>query len=99
MHDHEIKTMFRRIERKLDVLLFQGVVMHGSLEELEAQVKANTDIESSAVLLIQGIASDLAAAKSDPAKVQALSDKLKASADALASAITANTTPPSPAIA
>ncbi len=66
--------------------------MSADLDALSAQVQANTDVEQSAVLLIKGIADQLAAAKSDPAKVQALIDKLNASASALAAAVTENTT-------
>ena len=63
------------------------------LTTLEAQVTANSDVEASAVLLIQGIAKQLAdaIAANDPAKIQALQDKLKTSADALAAAVVANT--------
>ena len=61
------------------------------LSVLEAQVKANSDVEASAILLIQGIAAKLAEAATDPAKIQALSDELKASADSLAAAVAANT--------
>ena len=60
-------------------------------DTLTAQVKANTDVEASAVLLIQGIAAKLEAAKTDPAAIQALADELKASADPLAAAVAANT--------
>jgi len=62
-----------------------------SLADLEVQVKANTDVEASAVALIQGIAAELEAAKTDPVKVQALADQLKASADNLSASIVANT--------
>ncbi len=61
------------------------------LTTLTQQVRANTEVEASAVALIQGIAAQLAAAKTDPVAIQTLSDQLKSSADGLASAITANT--------
>lgn len=61
------------------------------LKDLQTQVEKNTEVEGSAVTLIQGIASQLAAAKEDPAAIQALADKLNSSATALAAAITANT--------
>lgn len=76
---------------KLDQLIAQGVTMAADLVTLEAQVKANTDLEGSAVLLIQGIATQLQAAKEDPAKIQALVDQLKTSATSLAAAVSANT--------
>ena len=61
------------------------------LAGLTAQVKANTDAEASAILLIQGLADQIAAAGTDPVALQALQDQLKASADALAAAVIANT--------
>jgi pyridoxine 5'-phosphate synthase PdxJ len=65
--------------------------MSTQLDALEAQVAKNTDVEASAVILIQGIAAQLEAAKEDPAKVAALAAQLKGSADALATAVTSNT--------
>ena len=61
------------------------------LTALTAQVQANSDVEASAVLLIQGLADQIAAAGTDPAALQALQDQLKASADSLAAAVAANT--------
>lgn len=61
------------------------------LDDLEAQVKANTDVEASAVTLIQGLAAKIAAAGTDPAKLTALQNELKSSADSLAAAVSANT--------
>lgn len=66
------------------------------MEALKAQVKANTDVEASALALIQGIAARLAAAAGDPAEVKALADELKASADPLAAAVAENTAAPEP---
>lgn len=62
-----------------------------SLAELEAQVQANTELETSAIVLIEGIAAKLEEAKTDPVKIQALADELKASAVNLSAAISANT--------
>ena len=61
------------------------------LDDLQAQVAQNTTIEGSAVELIQGLAAQIAAAGTDPAKLANLTSNLKSSADALAAAITANT--------
>jgi len=96
-----------RIEKKLDQLLLQmglgialdraqlqeGEIIMSALDDLQAQVQKNTDVEDSAVTLIQGIAAQLAAAiaANDPAKIQALQTQLAAHADALAAAVTANT--------
>jgi hypothetical protein len=95
------RNRLSRIERKLDEILFilkfiarKEIIMSVELDVLTAQVKANTDLEASAVTLIQGLAAQIAGAANDPVKIQALSDQLKISATALAAAITANTSPP-----
>lgn len=61
------------------------------LSGLTAQVTANTDVEASAVTLLNGLAAQIAQLKTDPAALQALSDQLKNSADSLSAAIVANT--------
>ncbi len=97
------RRRFRIIIEKLETqeillrqILRKEYQMAGELDVLTAQVKANTDLEASAVQLIQGLAAQIAGAANDPVKIQELSDQLKASAIALAAAITANTpaTPP-----
>jgi peptidoglycan hydrolase CwlO-like protein len=65
--------------------------MSQQLDDLSAQVQATTDLEASAVTMIQGLASQISALKDDPAKLQALADSLKSGASALAAAIAANT--------
>jgi hypothetical protein len=82
-----ISVMFAAIFGNFHLL--KGIKM--TLDELKTQVEANTAVEASAVLLIQGIAAQLAEVSQYPAKVQALADQLKTSADALAVAVTANT--------
>ncbi len=78
------------------------------LDALSAQVAANTTVEASAVTLINGIAQRVqdaitaatagGASASDLAPIQAEVDAMKASADALAAAVQANTpvVPPAP---
>lgn len=63
------------------------------LDDLTLQVQKNSDVEASAVVLIQGIAQKLAEAiaSGDPAKISALQTQLATSADALAAAVAANT--------
>ena len=97
-------TTLSRIEYKLDVLtrLFVAElslerIMSAQLDQLTAQVAKNTSIEESAVTLIAGLASQIAAAGTDPVALQALTDGLTKSANDLAAAIAANTpaqTPP-----
>jgi len=66
-------------------------IMSAQLDTLTTQVKTNTDAEASAILLLQGLSAQIAAIKTDPVAIQALSDELKASADNLAAAVVANT--------
>ena len=61
------------------------------LDALTKQVTENETVEGSAVTLMNNLSAIIAANKTDPAALQALSDSLKNSADALAAAITANT--------
>jgi len=98
---------FRTLDRKLDRLLqmTEAILekengMSQALDDLATQVTANTTVEESAVTLIKGLAAQIAAAGTDPAKLQSLQASLKASADDLAAAVAANTvadpnTPPS----
>jgi hypothetical protein len=79
------------INVKIDLVLRKEFEMAADLSTLTTQVQANTDVEASAIVLINGIAAQLAAAKNDPVAVQALVDKLNTSAGALAAAVTANT--------
>ncbi len=93
------------IHRKLDELL-RGLAflthesrhIMSALDDLAVQVQANADAEAAAVALIQGLAAEIAAAAGDSAKVAALAAELKASGDALAAAVVANTpaAPPAP---
>ena len=80
------------------LLLIEGKLIMSALDELTAQVAANTTVEQSAVTLIEGLAAKLAEAGTDPAKLAALQDSLKASSAALSAAILANTpaAPPAP---
>jgi len=90
-----------RIEAKVDSLTQKEEARHMALQDeldaLAAQVTENTNLENSAITLIQGLADQIANAADDPTEVAALSARLKSSAEALAAAITANTPqPPTP---
>ena len=62
------------------------------IEALTAQVTANTEVEASAVILINGLAAKLLEFANDPAAIIALAGQLQTSANALAAAVAANTT-------
>lgn len=100
----EINLRLSLIEAKLDIiglkidnLTRRSIAMAAELDALEQQVAQNTDLEQSAIVLIQQLADMISQVKTDPARLQKLSDDLKAKATALAAAITANTPPPPPA--
>lgn len=91
----KIIELLNKMNRNMNVL---EVIMSVELDQLEAQVTKNTDVEQSAIVLINGIAAqvtklaaDLASAGVDNAKALALAVQLKNSADALAAAVVANT--------
>jgi cell division septum initiation protein DivIVA len=80
----QILDLLRAVQRKEETMSVQ-------LDTLTTQVKANTDVEASAVILLKGLADQIAAAKTDPVALQTLSDSLKSSADQLAAAVIENT--------
>lgn len=85
---------------KIELLLYTAIggehIMSQELDDLTAQVAANTSIEESAITLIKGLHDQIVAAGTDPAKLAALTASLKVEADKLAEAISANTAPPTP---
>lgn len=60
------------------------------LQELEAQVRKNVEVNAAAVLLIQGFAARLEAAVSDVAVLEQLRSDLNASSTNLEAAVAAN---------
>lgn len=90
-----LEDWFEHIDRKLNRILAKETRTMSALTDLQTQVAKNTSVEESAVVLIQGIAKQLAdaIAAGDPAALTALQVQLDKSATDLAAAITANTTP------
>lgn len=93
-----VLEIFWGINAKLDQVLKalgdvkkQEVILSAELDALTAQVKANTDVEASAVILIQGLAAKITAAATDPVALKALASSLNAEAVTLAAAVAANT--------
>ena len=87
----QLNEMEDRLNKKLDIIQGKEKIIMADLTELTAQVKNNTDVEQSAIVLIKGLADQIAAAGTDPVALKALQDQLKTSADALAAAIIAGT--------
>lgn len=81
------------LSRKIDQLIRKDTIMAGELDALATQVAKNTDVEASAVIVLNDLKARLDAAGTDPVKLQELSTSLGTSSQALAEAI-ANDTPP-----
>jgi len=97
LDDSETNQKLDKIIQMLGIIQRKEDTMSAELDALTVQVAANTTVEQSAITLIQGLATQIAALKNDPAAITALSASLKNSADALAAAITANTPAAPPA--
>lgn len=61
------------------------------LTELTAAVAKDTEVDQSAITLLNGLKAALDAAGTDPVALKALSDQLGSNSDALAAAVAANT--------
>jgi hypothetical protein len=86
-----LDSEFRKINKKLDILIIQERNEMATLDDLTAEVAAQTTVNQSAITLLQGLKAKLDAAGTDPAKLQAIKDSLTANDQALAQAVTANT--------
>jgi len=99
-NEHWMRVEFARLNRKLNALLIGGLIEMATLAELATKVSRNTEVDQSAIVLLQGIkaALDAAILSGNPAEIQRLADELGTSTEALAAAVTANTptTPPDP---
>ena len=82
------------IETKLNKLNTKENTVMADLTAIQAEVANNTNVEASAVALIQNLAGQIAAAGTDPVALGALVDQLQANDTALAQAVAANTAPP-----
>lgn len=85
-------AMLRALSNRLTAL--EATIM-SALENLRAQVEANTTVTESAITLLNGLKAKLddAIASGDPAAIQALSDSLGAETQRLADAVQANQAP------
>lgn len=88
-----LAARFDRLDRTLDTLLAKETTMAKTLDDVLADVTAETTVTQSAITLLQQIkaALDAAIASGDVTKIQAISDQLEANTAALAAAVTANT--------
>jgi len=82
-----------RILAALTELTKETKQMSKELDDLEAQVAATEGVEQSAIVLIQGLAAAVLAAKDDPVKIATITARYQASAASLAAAVAANPLP------
>jgi len=95
MQRERLEHVLQEMERRLASLETKLECVMSALDDLKAEVAAVAAIEASAVLLINGIADQLAAAiaANDPAALVDLTAQLKAAAEPLAAAVAAHTPP------
>lgn len=101
--DCPIEARLDALGKKLDLALVQlnsllkaEEKMSQELDTLKTQVEENITLEGSIVTLVNGLAAQIEANKTDPAALTDMATRLKASADIVAAAVTANT-PAAPA--
>ena len=81
------------LDRKMGQILQKQVIEMALLDDLEAKVDAVKGVEDSAILLLQQLSQALKDAGTDPARLQAVIDKLDVDQAALAAAVAANSVP------
>jgi hypothetical protein len=87
----KLDELLRRVRIIETMSFLQGEMTMSALDDLTAQVTATTTVEASILTLVAGLAAQLKAAGTDPAKLTALTAQLQASAQTLANAVAANT--------
>lgn len=84
--DNEVIYLLHQILNKERIIM-------ATMQELNAAVQRNTDVEASVETMLQGISQQLkdAKASNDPAAIQAVIDQIDANTKRLSDAVTANT--------
>lgn len=82
-----------KLDQIITLLTQLGASMPAEFDALTAQIAANNSTIDSAIVLINGIAAQIAAAGVDPVALQAITDGLAAKDAELAAAVVANTVP------
>lgn len=85
------QALERILDRDLQALRHKLENIMAVLDDLTANVTANTNAVQSAITLLQNLKAQLDAAGTDPVKLQALSDALGKNDSDLAAAVAANT--------
>lgn len=98
-HHHHEPAVEQKLDRILQLLTFKLEKIMATLDQLTADVAADTSAVNSAVTLINGLAQQIKDAGTDPVALKALTDQLEANTASLSAAVVANTpaVPPAPA--
>ena len=88
---HALAGIHKRLGQIENRIVLQGIVTMSALDDLTAEVQANSDVEDAAIALIKGLADQIAANATDSTKIAALAATLKTKAEALGAAVVANT--------
>lgn len=96
--DGYLFAWLQRIEHKVDALLkevadlrTQGVKIMASLKDVQDAVTAEDTVIDSALVLIKGLADQVAALQPNQAAIDALAADIKSKSDSLAAGVAANT--------
>jgi len=85
------KAQMNRIEAKLDLLIQKEAATKMKLEDIEAKVDEETTVIAGVETLMDTLAAEVRATKGDPAKLEALANKIESNKSRLASAVIRNT--------
>jgi len=90
-YDDESGKALAAINSALHDIYQRLQIMSKQLDDLTADVAAEDTVVDSAVILLNGLSAALAAAGTDPVKLQTLADDITAKTAALSQAVAANT--------
>jgi flagellar basal body P-ring protein FlgI len=88
------RALLTQIVTLLQTISKQEQHIMAVLDDLEAEVATNTTVEGSVATLIANLVAELQAAATDPARLTAILDTLKANDARLAALVVANTPAP-----
>jgi hypothetical protein len=94
VYSHGASVEQYKLDQILDAvntLIREGKEVMADLSVLTAHVQQNTEVDASAIALLNGLSAQIEQLKTDPVALQGLADQLKANSDNLAAAIVANT--------
>lgn len=86
-----LKKILESVETLTREMRAERKAMSAELDRLKAAVEKNTEVDQSAVTLLNGLAQQIRDMKDDPAKLAELADSLEARNAELAEAVTTNT--------